>query len=492
VTSIPFDEATVIVLLWMLSFNLPAQESPASSAAEKPPASSVADQPAPPFHPPSEAAIRKLVQPIIDRGESRAIVVGVTSPSGRTVVGFGRTRDDLPTTPGGDSLFEIGSISKVFNGVLLAESVRRGEVRLDESVASVFEKPAGFLRRSIRPVRLEDLATHRSGLPRMPGNFEPKNADDPYADYTPELLFRYLDKLKPLAEPGESFAYSNLAAGLLGQALERRTGRSWKRLLAERITGPLGMRDTMVDVTADRLNRFVGGHDDTLTPTASWDIGALVAAGGIRSTTNDLLTFLEAALERRPTPLAEAFALSTRLHAPPVGKGPANGLGWFLAGGTPDFPTHEPGDIGWHNGGTGGYRTWLLFDRRRMVGVVVLTTGNGPVPEQIGGALFDSLSSGVIKPLKRPPLAPPIPAAEAEAIAGKYSFLGVTMTVEPKTSFLSFQLSGQPRVRFDRTGERVYRHEALKAEVTFERDAAGKITAATLRQNGLTLPYKRI
>ena len=198
-------------------------------------------------------------------GTGVGLAIGVWKHGERRVFTYGTAKPD--------SLFEIGSISKTFTGLMLARMVAKGKVRLDEPVrellpAGTVAKPAG------EEITLLDLATHHSGLPRMPDNFHPADWDNPYADYGPEQLYAYL-KSHGVAKPEEAtFVYSNLGVGLLGQALAERAGRSYPDQLREEITGPLGMTDTVVQLSAEQQRRFMQGHDEKHRPVHAWDLDA--------------------------------------------------------------------------------------------------------------------------------------------------------------------------------------------------------------------------
>jgi CubicO group peptidase (beta-lactamase class C family) len=293
-------------------------------------------------------------------GTGLGMSIGVWQHGEKRVLTYGTAKPD--------SLFEIGSISKTFTGLMLARMVEEGKVRLDEPVrellpAGTVKKPAG------EEITLLDLVTHHSGLPRMPDNFHPADWDNPYADYGPEQLYAYL-KTRGVAKPEETnFEYSNLGVGLLGQALAERAGRSYRDQLREEITGPLGMPDTVVQLSVEQQRRFMQGHDAQHRPVHSWDLDALAGAGGIRSTAGDLLTYLEANLHpEKYGPLSGALAMSHRPRAKAGGGQIA--LAWAY---TADSGTYQ------HDGGTGGFSSQVFFNPRADCAAVVLINGQSRV-----------------------------------------------------------------------------------------------------------------
>ncbi|MER5863431.1 serine hydrolase domain-containing protein [Kitasatospora sp. NPDC002040] len=291
---------------------------------------------------------------------------------------------------GTDSVFELGSVSKVFTSLALACLVTEGLVGLDEPLAELLPEAAG-LHRGGEAVTLRQLAQHTSGLSRLPpGMLLPAllhpGRPDPYARFTEPVLLGTLRRVRLGAVPGKRFRYSNLGAGLLGLALSRRAGTDYEQLIAARITGPLGLTDTAV-VPADPA-RLVQGHDRRGRPVPGWDLAALAGAGGLRGTAADLVTFLQAQFAPEQTPLAEAIALS---RTPEHRTNPFSWihLGWM---GLRLHP-RQGGQLQlWHNGGTGGFASFLGFAPECGTGVVVLTNTQRSV-DGSGGALLTGLSA---------------------------------------------------------------------------------------------------
>ena len=292
-------------------------------------------------------------------GTGAGLAIGVWKRGERRVFTYGTAKPD--------SLFEIGSISKTFTGLILARMVADGKVRLDEPVRELL--PRGTVAKPPGPeITLLDLATHHSGLPGMPDNLHPADRDNPYADYGPEQLYAYLKK-HGVAKPEESnFAYSNLGVGLLGQALAERAGRSYPDLLREDVTNPLGMADTVVRFSADQQRRFLQGYDNRHRPVHAWDLDALAGAGAIRSTAGDLLTYLDANLHpEKYAALSGALAFSHRLREATV-RGQRIALAWIYSDETKSY---------WHDGGTAGFISYVFFNPLADCAAVVLLN-SGP------------------------------------------------------------------------------------------------------------------
>ena len=303
--------------------------------------------------PPSDQEIHQILVDRIDRDrQSVGIVVGVITPNGRRVVSYGHldTNDVRPLT--GDTEFEIGSITKVFTSLLLADMVQRGDVALADPVARYLPAGTKVPERGERQITLVDLATHTSGLPRLPTNFQPKDPANPYADYTVEQLYSFLATYELPREIGASYEYSNLGGGLLGHVLARRAGMDYEALVRTRITNALGMTNTGVQLSADQRTRLAVGHNAQLSSVANWDFPTLAGAGALRSTTNDLLTFLEANLGTLKSTLAPAMTSMLTSRRPTGTPGLEVALGWHVF-------TRDGNDLVWHNGGNG--RAPLLY-----------------------------------------------------------------------------------------------------------------------------------
>jgi serine-type D-Ala-D-Ala carboxypeptidase/endopeptidase len=315
------------------------------------------------------AEIRKiLVQRIDDDRQSVGIVVGVVGPAGRHIVSHGALDQGDPRPLAGDTVFEIGSLTKVFTALLLAEMVQRGEVALADPVARYLPSRVVVPHRNGRHITLQDLATHRSGLPRMPSNFKPNDPSNPYADYTAEQMYQFLSTHELSRDVDSRFEYSNLGYGLLGHALERRGGADYESLVRTRILDPLGMNSTRIELSSDMRARLAPGHNGRLERVSSWDFLTLAAAGALRSTANDMLTFLAANLGYTQSPLGPA--MTAMLQVPRAGRGTP--MGWQIV--TLDGLIVPNGrHIVWMNGGTYGYRSFLGFDPKIRTGVVVLS-----------------------------------------------------------------------------------------------------------------------
>ncbi len=333
---------------------------------------------------PSDAEIRKILAGRVG-GENlgSALVVGVIDANGRRVVAYGSLAKDDKRRLDGDTVFEIGSMSKVFTSLLLMDMVRRNEVALTDPVAKFLPASVKVPERNGRKITLADLSTQSSGLPRLPNNLSPKNFLNPYADYTVQNLYDFLSRYQLTRDIGSQYEYSNLGVGLLGHALSMRAGMSYEALVKSRICDRLDMNDTRVTLTPEMKARLAVGHNPALVPVENWDLPTLAGAGALRSTANDMLVFLAANLGYVKSPLAQAMADEVSIRRPVAGEIEI-AYGWHVQ-------TKDGSSIIWHNGGTGGYRTYMGYDPKARTGVVVLSNVSSPAgPDDIGRHLLNA------------------------------------------------------------------------------------------------------
>jgi CubicO group peptidase (beta-lactamase class C family) len=317
---------------------------------------------------PADTDIMKILSDRIDiRQQGVGIVVGVIDAAGRRVIAHGSAEVNATRPVNGDTLFEIGSATKVFTSLLLADAAERGEVAVTDPIAKYLPADVKVPQRSGRQITLQDLAMHTSSLPRLPGNLAPPDATNPYAHYTVAQLYAFLSSYELPRDVGARYEYSNLGGGLLGHVLALRAGMDYEALVRARIAGPLGMASTAIALTEPLKQRLAAGHNAMRVRVPKWDIPALAGAGALRSTANDLLAFLAAELGYAPSPLNAAMASMLRTRRPTGVAGLDVALGWHI------LTTPSGREIVWHNGGTGGYRSFVGFDPKARTGVVALS-----------------------------------------------------------------------------------------------------------------------
>lgn len=306
----------------------------------------------------SDAAVQTILQRRIDQEkQSVGIIVGLITPQGRKIISHGRMAQSDPRKPDKDTVFEIGSISKVFTALLLADLVERRELKLNDPISKFLPKSVKVPSRNGREIMLIDLATHTSGLPRLPDNLKPQDIENPYADYTVEQLYDFLSRYRLTRDIGTEYEYSNLGAGLLGHLLSLKSGMGYETLVTTRIAQPLQMNSTKIQLSAEMKSRFARGHNEIGQPVKNWDLPTLAGAGGLRSTTHDLLNFLAANLGLTKSNLSPTMQRTQTIQRQTGTPDLEIGLGWHIL---KKYGT----EIIWHNGGTGGYHSFMGFDKR--------------------------------------------------------------------------------------------------------------------------------
>jgi serine-type D-Ala-D-Ala carboxypeptidase/endopeptidase len=429
--------------------------------------------------------IRQILVDRIDRDkQSVGIVVGVIEPAGRRVVAYGALEKGDARPLNGETVFEIGSMTKVFTSLLLADMVQKGEVALDDPVAKYLPAGVKIPERGGKQITLVDLATHTSGLPRMPDNFKPKDPTNPYADYSVEQMYQFLSSYQLTRDIGSNYEYSNLGGGLLGHVLARRAGMSYEQLVQTRILGPLGMKSSGITLSPSMKARLAVGHNQALEPVANWDLPTLAGAGALRSTADDMLDFLAANLGYTKTPLASAMAAQIAVRRPTGQPGLEIALGWHVL-------TGHGHEIVWHNGGTGGYRTYMAYDLKRRVGVVVLSNTSTTVGvDDIGLHLMDTDAPLAQTPKQHTEIAVD-PKLLAEYV-GTYQLaptFAIAITLEDGK--LSEQATGQPKFPIFAESPTKFFMKVVDAQIEFSRDDTGKVTSLTLNQNGRAITGKK-
>ncbi len=373
--------------------------------------------------------------------------------------------DPRPVTS--DTEYEIGSLTKVFTALLLADAVQAGKVTLDASIGAPFEGSA---------VTYRQLATHTSGLPRIAADFSATDPLDPYASENLEALVSSFRAAAPGAKPSAS-AYSNFGFAVLGQAVAGAWGRPYGDLLRERILRPLGLNDTQLSWRDADKTRLAPGHNAT-GPVHNWSFDAYTPVGALVSTARELARFVQANLGLVDTPLASVLAEATKPLAERAGKDKQIGLAWQI-------DHHGDTTVIWHNGLTGGYHSFLAFDPAKKQGIVLLA--NHPTAlEPLGFALL----AGRMPAAKSAPL----PAATAlTEYLGNYALTpSFVMAVTTEGERLYLQATNQPRLSLQRQAGDNFAVVGVEAAVSFERDAAGKVVALILHQNGRDQRAERV
>jgi len=347
-------------------------------------------------------------------GEGRPIVggvIGVVNGPQCYAKGYGRVSlDDMAdnvtddaTVPDIDTVYEIASLSKTFTGVLLGEMAARNELAIDDPLEKFVPSGVAVLRYEGHLVTLRQLATHSSGLPRLPTDFwnvAGQTPDNPYKNYTGEKIAAFLNSHQPTVAPDTRYEYSNLGASVLGWVFEQKTDMSYEQLVQERIGKPLGMKSTAVELTESMRERLAPPYHVEKERVSNWDLPGFAGGGGLRSTMRDMLRFAQASagvfdafpelLGQLDHPLVTGMKTAGELHFEDAAAGRKMGLGWHINDSALNSELT-------HNGQTGGYRSFIIVCPKTHRAVVVLTNTAVDDADRLGEAVwndFDQLFDG--------------------------------------------------------------------------------------------------
>ena len=424
--------------------------------------------------------VDRLCNPLVAADVAVGFVVGVIDGETEFVRGYGRLARANEERPGAQTIYEIGSVSKVFTGLLLADAVQRGLTALDDPVQKHLPEGVSMPAFEGKPVLLWHLSTHTSGLPRLP-DMEGSDPQDPYAHFTTERLFEVLPGTRVRWEPGSKYEYSNLAVGLLGAVLVRANKLgSYDELLRARILVPLQMKDSGTALDAAQQKRLAPPHDADGEPNHTWDLNALAGAGGIRSTVPDMLKFARAQITR-PEALGKAIELSQQKRHDGA-NGVAVALGWHIA---------RDGETLWHNGQTGGYHSYVgVQPKQRRAVCMLANTARGEL-DAVGERILQHLAGVKVEPLSlETPVA--VERAVLQRYTGKYRMSPkMTFELTLRDRGLFAQLTGQPACRLYPRSATEFFYRVVEASITFELEGDA-VTGLVLHQNGRDLSCSRM
>jgi CubicO group peptidase (beta-lactamase class C family) len=422
---------------------------------------------------PTDSEIHRIledrVQAIAGPEGGMGIVVGVLDEKGPRVIAYG---DGL----NGDSVFEIASVTKVFTALLLVDMTRTRDLALNDPVIKYLPKGTKLPERNGRKITLVDLATHTSGLPFMPDG----------AEFYPFLATYALPR-----DIGAEWDYSNLGYWLLQEAMSRRDRADFEQLLQKRVIVPLGLHSTAITWTPELKARAAIGHDASLQPAptfASTPIYNLMpAAGGMLSTPNDLLKFLGIAMGYEDSKLAPTIAKTLQTRRPAGSNEQA--LGWLIAGTGED-------QIVFHDGGSFGYSSSVVWQPQRRIGVVVLsnqTTNVGDIARHLLQPSSPLEQPGRVRhtEIKLDP-------STLDRYVGRYDMQGEgIVTIAREEQLLTIELPpswGLPKLKLHAEGERDFYATELPLRVKFEVEEGGGVKGMQVQppRGQKTIPAVRL
>lgn len=320
---------------------------------------------------PSDSEVREILRQRVEvsrRGVG--YVVALVDAGGTRIVSHGHRTRGQDRAVDGDTVFQVGSVTKVFTSLLLAEMAGRGEVALDAPIAP-------YLPRTVKSARVKEitflqLSRHTAGFMSFADELAAPEPEEPGGGQTNEAMFAFLDRHPMRAAAGIHHSYSSYGAALLGEVLARRAGTDLESLARARVLEPLGMTRSGFALTPELEAAHATGHSIRGEPRRMSVPRGMLGSGGLRSTANDLARFLEAHLGLRDTSLARALRATQRTDADAQRPDLPMGLGWF-------YNEFDGKRVVYHGGSTPGFRAYVGMDLERRRGVVVLGNSDNDV-----------------------------------------------------------------------------------------------------------------
>lgn len=425
---------------------------------------------------PHRAAVAAQVQPFLDAEILDGVVVGLYDQGKTEIYGFGKGPGGAPPT--GRTLYEIGSVTKIYTSLLLADAVQRREVTMDTAVSELLPPGVVVPSKDKQPITLKHLALHASGLPRLPPSLMQDQKPDPYAGYGEDQLYKDMIATELQDPPGSRIVYSNYGAGLLGFALGKKLGPGYRAVVKERILTPLGLHDTTFGFPAGSEARRAQGTNDDLKPVNPWTFeDALAGAGALVSDVRDQLALIDAEIDasaggKLPLRGAMRFTQEEQLES----DGPNSGIGWSI----------DSTGRYWHNGGTGGFHTFISFDTKTKRGVVVLASTSTMLVDRLAANLYTVLDGAAAK---SPPVFPK--PDEMVPFVGTYDFQGSHLKVTIDGKRLYIEGPGEPRQRLLPLSDHEFFLEEIQAPVVFTKAEGDKPAAVVFVIGGKTFVAQR-
>ncbi len=411
-----------------------------------------------------EEDITKNIENRVNLKDTPSIVVGIIENGEQHVYVHGKTAFEGGQDLSQETIYEIGSISKVFTSLLFSQAVIEGKMSLDETIQAYLPAHITAPQHNGKEITLLHLATHRSGLPGMPDNYD-WSSNNPYIFYDDSLMLDYLNGYTLTRNPGESYEYSNYATGLLGYLVAKVYDTTYENLFKSKVSVPLRMTETTITLSPTQQAAMALGHANGKA-TSNWDFDVLAPAGAWRSTAIDMLVFMKMQMGLMETNLTEAIKLTQAIH---VESNPKMGLGW-----------HYYNDFLWHNGGTGGFRSFCGIDLENQRGIIVLSNSESSV-DDIGLHFLD----------ESVPLVEPKPVIDVDEdilkdYHGLYSLSGIVdFNIYNREDGLYGQLAGQDAFKLYSSSKTFFFLKVVDAQVEFFRNEVGEVSHLILYQNGM-------
>jgi CubicO group peptidase (beta-lactamase class C family) len=432
--------------------------------------------------------VEQVAAPLVEKRVADGLSVGYIEGEHYGVVHLGSSSRSGKKA-NNSTVYEIGSVSKVFTGLLLADAVIRGEIDLNATVDVANSAGIRLPTRDGRSIQWIDLSTHRSGLPRLPSNLPLTDLKNPYRAYDSKKAAAFLSQYELPRRPGESQEYSNFGASVLGYLVAQNVDKSYQQLLRERIANPLRMTDCTVELSSDQQKRLAVPHDEFGSATPPWTFADLPGAGGIHATMRDMMRFARAQLAPPTGTLGEAIELAWKQHRAADASGPAMGLGWVIAG---------DGQTRWHNGQTGGSHAALFVNRQLKCAVVVLCNTAVDEVDQLAMQLVMKAAGQEVEP--EPSETPDHEAGDLvvgpelrRRLVGRYQLNpNFIFDVRDRDGHLMVGITNQATQEVFPDSPTRWSYRSVDATLEFKLPKIGSAKSLILHQNGIEQTARRI
>jgi D-alanyl-D-alanine-carboxypeptidase/D-alanyl-D-alanine-endopeptidase len=433
--------------------------------------------------------VEKAAAPLVDNRVVDGMSVGYIEGEHYGIVHLGsssaakKKADNL-------TIYEIGSVSKVFTSLLLADAVVRGEIDLNAAADVTNSAGIHFPSRDGTSIKWIDLSTHRAGLPKLPSNLQPSNPKNPYLDYDSKKAAAFLKQYELPRKPGDAQEYSNFAVSVLGYLVAQKAGKPYQQLLRERIAEPLRMSDCTVSLSGDQRKRLATPHIKVGSATLPWTFADLPGAGGIHATMRDMMRFAKAQLAPPSGKLGEAIELAWKQQRDADASGAAMGLGWMIAG---DRQTR------WHNGQTGGSHSAVFINRELKCAVIVLSnTAVMNEVDQLAMQLVLKAAGQEIKPESKEASNDKSADVAIDAklrgrLVGRYQLKpSFIFDVQDRDGHLMVGITNQPTQEVFPDFATRWSYHGVDATLEFKLPKSGAAKSLVLHQNGIEQTARRI
>ena len=335
---------------------------------------------------PLEKSIEKFVKYEIDLQEVKGLVIGAIDGENTVTLGFGETEIGNETSPGGNTIFEIGSCTKLFTASIIAILKEEKLLSYEDDVSKYLDK----LYFKGKDITILDLLTHTSGFTRYPSNFteDEKKEISPIESYTYPQFAKFLQTYQSIPSKDRNYIYSHTNYILLTLIIEKITQQRYETVVKEKLLEPLGMNDTKIILSENDKQRMAQGHDLTGKPTRALETTVFKGAIAFKSTPNDMLKFIQTQLQSKDETLIQTLHLMHETAIPTNIKKISSGIGWHHVKPKKNYYT-----ILAHSGMSHGHQTYIAFLKETQTAVVIMANSKNSL-DGAGSYLLEMMNKG--------------------------------------------------------------------------------------------------